>query len=93
LEVPVTTPTPKPKHEKFVIHIDRKEYKVEGPTITSAELRTLPRPDIGSDYDLFLDVPGCEDDLVDDGDVIKLRHGMQFYSAPTRINPGCAADR
>lgn len=80
----------KPDHKKFVVHIDRKPYPVEGPTITAEQLRELPPTDIGADYDLFLDVPGDEDDPVEAGEVVKLREGMHFYSAPTTINPGNA---
>jgi len=71
------------------IHIDQREYAAPNPTMTGAQIRALASPPIGSDRDLFLVVPGPADDRkVGDSEVIELKPGMHFFSAPTTINPG-----
>jgi hypothetical protein len=72
----------------FVIKIDRNEYRVNQPTLTGSELRNLPAPPIGPDRDLFEVVPGGSDRKIDDNDVVKMRDGLRFFTAPARINPG-----
>ncbi|MEF3691709.1 MAG: multiubiquitin domain-containing protein [Candidatus Moraniibacteriota bacterium] len=78
------------KQEKeTVIHIDNKPYKTSKGSMTGAEIRFLPEPNIGSDRDLFLVVPGPQDDRkIGDDESVELHNGMHFYSAPTNINPG-----
>ena len=77
------------KHEHGVpIHIDRKKYTVEEKTITGAELRQLPNPPIGNDYDLFLEVPGGQDELIADDTEVEVKPGMHFFSVQKTINPG-----
>lgn len=76
------------KPKQIVIHIDRKLFKVEQEELTGVELRTLPDPDIGPDFDLWLEVPGEEDRRIEDGESVKLRDGMHFFTAPRVINPG-----
>lgn len=71
-----------------VIHIDRVRYEAPSAALTGAQLRTLADPDIGSERDLWQEVPGDDDNLVDGGELIQLRNGMHFYSAPSTINPG-----
>jgi len=75
-------------HEEQVIHIDRREFKVPGPTITGAQLRQLPSPPIGPDFDLYEEVPGGEDKLIEDDTVVELKNGLHFFSVPKTINPG-----
>ena len=80
-----------PGRTKVTIHIDKKTYKVTGPTITAEELRALPEPDIASDRDLYLEVPGPGDDqLVAAGTVVTVTAGQHFFSAPATITPGHA---
>lgn len=74
--------------EKLTIVIDGKKYRAPSRSVTGAQLRRLADPDIGSDYDLWQEVPGGEDNLVDDKERIKLRDGMGFYSSSRDINPG-----
>lgn len=78
---------PKPD-KQVVIHIDRKQYKVPEGEMTGAELRALPEPDIGPEFDLWLEVPGGEDERVEDNESVKLKNGMHFFTAPSVINPG-----
>jgi hypothetical protein len=70
------------------IHIDRHQFKVDRDTMTGAELRQLPNPPIGADYDLFQEVPGGEDQLIGDGQSVALKEGMHFFSVQRNINPG-----
>jgi len=74
--------------DDFLIHIDKAEFRVEGPTITGAQLRSLPPAPIGSEFDLYEEVPGGEDVLIREDTVVTLRNGMQFFTAPANINPG-----
>jgi hypothetical protein len=71
-----------------VIHIDRKRYDAPRRTLQGSELRALARPPIGADRDLWQEVPGGEDRLVEDDDAIAVTNGMHFYSSPATINPG-----
>lgn len=77
-----------PKPKQIVIHIDRKQFKVAEDELTGAQLRALPDPDIGPEFDLWLEVPGGEDQRVGGEDQVKLRNGMHFFTAPSVINPG-----
>ena len=79
---------PQPHHEPFPIIIDRKEYKVDQATMTGAELRQVPTPPIGEDYDLYEEVPGDEDKLIEDTDTVELKPGMHFHSVEKHITPG-----
>ena len=56
--------------------------------MTGAELRRLPHPPIGPDRDLFEVVPGGSDKKIADGDVVEMRNGLRFFTAPAQINPG-----
>lgn len=83
------------KHEKnhekdhINIFIDDKKYTAPKQTMTGTELRQLAQPPVATDRDLFEEVPGPADDVkIGDGDAVKLKSGMRFYSAPKTINPG-----
>lgn len=75
---------------EFVIKIDRHEYRVHQPSITGSELRNLPKPPIGPDPDLFEVVPGGSDKKNSDTEIVKMRDGLRFFTAPARINPGAS---
>jgi len=76
-------------HHEISIHIDQKKYDAPSATMTGAQIRALTSPLIGSDRDLFLVVPCPADDRkVSDSEVLELKSGMHFFSAPTTINPG-----
>jgi hypothetical protein len=76
-------------HDTFVIHIDHVQYRVEAAQLSGAELRQLPSPPVTADRDLFLEEPGKEEDrIIQDGDKIQMKNGLQFYTGPGRINPG-----
>jgi hypothetical protein len=77
------------KPKKFEIKIDKQHFEVEAQTITGAQLRALPTPDIPADRDLFLDVAGSDPDiLIADDRVVELEKHMVFFSAPKTITPG-----
>jgi hypothetical protein len=76
------------EHHGTPIHIDKKTYFVQEPTITGAQLRHLPDPPIGDDYDLYLEVPGGQDEPIGDGQEVEVKPGMHFFSAQRNINPG-----
>lgn len=76
------------KHHHFEIQIDRKTYRVELEYMTGLQLRALPSPPIGPDRDLFEVVPGGTDRKIGDEEVVEIRHGLRFFSAPAQINPG-----
>lgn len=74
--------------EAISIRIDRVAYEIESRKMTGAQLRALPSPDVAADRDLWRDVPDKRDVKVQDEDVVRLRDGMRFFTAPGRINPG-----
>jgi hypothetical protein len=83
-----SAPAAKPEHKTYSIHIDNVLFKREEDSLTGAELRALPDPDISGEFDLFLVVPGGLDLLVGDDEVIQLREGQHFMSVPRDVTPG-----
>lgn len=74
--------------KQIVIHIDRKQFKVAEGALTGAQLRVLPDPDVGPEFDLWLEVPGGEDQQIGNEESVTLKNGMHFFTAPSVINPG-----
>jgi len=74
--------------QKFQIQIDRTHFTVTEPQMTGQQLRQLPAPPIGADRDLFEVVPGGSDKKIGDSDVVEMRNGLRFFTAPAQINPG-----
>jgi Multiubiquitin len=72
-------------HDEVTIHIDKKEFKVSSPQ-TGEQLRELGN--VGPDYDLWEEVPGGQDKLIEPTDSVKLKNGMHFFSVQKSINPG-----
>jgi hypothetical protein len=72
----------------FEIQIDRTHYTVDLKQMTGLQLRALPLPPIGPDRDLFEVVPGGTDRKIGDQEVVDIRNGLRFFSAPAQINPG-----
>ncbi len=77
-------------HHEHPIHIiiDKKNYSAPNPVMTGADLRALAQPPIGPQRDLFLVVPGGDDEKIASDRSVTLKPGMHFYSAPATINPG-----
>lgn len=74
--------------EPITIRIDRTDYEVFKRKMTGTELRAVPSPDVAADRDLWRDVPDKRDVKVQDEDIVRLKDGMRFFTAPGRINPG-----
>lgn len=72
----------------ITITIDREPYEIYERKMTGAQLRVVPSPDVAEDRDLWLDVPGARDRKIQDEDILVLKDGMRFFTAPGRINPG-----
>src|SRR5712692_1042015 len=77
-----------PPHPHFEIQIDRTHYTVTLRQMTGLQLRHVPTPPIGPDRDLFEVVPGGSDRKIGDDDVVEIRNGLRFFTAPAQINPG-----
>lgn len=73
---------------EITIHIDRTPYTVAKKRMTGLELRAVPTPPIAEDRDLWLDRIDQRDKKITDHEVVRLRDGMRFFTAPGRINPG-----
>ena len=79
----------KGQDQGVTIFIDHKQYKTTATVLSAEALRALAVPPIGADRDLFLTEPGPADDrLIADGEMVELKNGMHFYTAPRSINPG-----
>jgi hypothetical protein len=77
-----------PEHPPFDIQIDRTNYKVTLPQMNGAQLRQVTMPPIGPERDLFEVVPGGSDRKIGDEQVVQIRNGLRFFTAPAQINPG-----
>ena len=75
-------------HGKVPILIDGQKVLAPRGSLSGSDLRTLVNPPIGGDRDLWLDVEGDLDDLVEDTELVELRPQMRFFTVPKVINPG-----
>lgn len=76
------------KKQKTRIKIDKDSFDIEAQSLTGAELKQLPTPAIGAGRDLYLTVPGQDDRVIRDDEVVEIKNGMHFFTAPSTINPG-----
>ena len=79
---------PSKPEQKFQIQIDRTHYTVTQEYMTGLQLRNVPPAPIGPDRDLFEVVPGGTDKKIEDNEVVQIRDGKRFFTAPAQINPG-----
>jgi len=77
-----------PRPHQFHIQIDREHYTVTESKLTGAEIRKVPPTPIPADRDLYLVRPGQDDLPIADDDVVEIRDGLRFFTAPGHINPG-----
>lgn len=75
----------------FHIRIDRQEITVHDKELTGAQLRALHNPPIMDDRDLFEVVPGGPDRKIEKTQLVTMRDGLRFFTAPAQINPGSLA--
>lgn len=75
----------KPEHEINIV-IDKKHHKVLEDTMTGNQLKTLGN--VPSDYELWQEVPGGIDKLVNINETIHLKSGMKFFSVKPNIDAG-----
>jgi hypothetical protein len=80
-----------PDDHKFTIKIDRSVFHVTAREMAGLQLRQLSNPAIGPDRDLFEVVPGGSDIKILDDQVVEIRDGLRFFTAPAQINPGSGA--
>jgi hypothetical protein len=82
-------PTENMSHRpKFKIKIDREQYEVDQEHMSGAQLRRVPPTPIPPDRDLYEVRPGQDDNLIADDEVVTIRNGLRFFTAPGQINPG-----
>ena len=63
-------------------------FALDGKThMTGAQIRALPMPSIRDTDDLYMEVPGSEDLLVQYDEVVPVA-GRRFFSVPSIINAG-----
>lgn len=74
--------------KQFQIQIDRVHFTVTKEKMTGLEIRNVPPTPIGQDRDIFEVVPGGHDRKIGDQDVVEVKNGMRFFTAPAQINPG-----
>lgn len=78
----------RPEEHHFEIQIDRTHYTVTLREMTGLQLRQVPKPPIGPDRDLFEVVPGGSDRKIANDELVEIRNGLRFFTAPAQINPG-----
>jgi len=59
-----------------------------GRQLTGAELRNLPEPPVATDRDLWQEVDGDLDQIIQPDDKVDLHAQMRFFTVPRVINPG-----
>lgn len=81
-----------PRPSIFHIQIDREHYEVSEAEMSGAQLRQVPPTPIPPERDLFEVVPGHPDRKIENDDVVEIRNGLRFFTAPGTINPGYGPD-
>jgi hypothetical protein len=80
---------PRSDHRVIPVFIDHVKYDAPSEHMTGVELRSLPKPPVADDRDLWLEVPGPKDDeLIDPQKKHEVKPGSHYYTAPKTINPG-----
>jgi len=83
----------RPHPKVFHIQIDRTHYEVRDEKMTGAQLRQVPPTPIPPERDLFEVVPGHPDRKIENDDIVEIRNGLRFFTAPGTINPGQSVNR
>lgn len=77
-----------PRPKVFHIQIDRAHYDVSDSKMTGAQIRKIPPTPVPPERDLFEVVPGHPDRKIELDDIVEIRNGLRFFTAPGTINPG-----
>lgn len=79
-----------PRNQRGGISVSVDGVTCFAPTrqMSGAELRTLPDQPVGNDRDLWQEVDGGLDQLIQPGDKVDLAPQMRFFTVPRVINPG-----
>ena len=79
------------KTKTFNIKIDRDHFKVSETSLTGAQLRALPDPNLGTDVDLYIEGRGGDADrIIADDESVEIKDGTHFFTAARNINPGAS---
>lgn len=73
---------------RFNVQLDREHYTVSEEYLSGLQLRALVTPPVASDRDLFEVVPGGSDRKIGNEDLVHIKSGLRFFTAPALINPG-----
>ena len=68
--------------------IDEVQCRVPAGEIAGRDLRQVPDATIGDDRDLWVEVPGEPDELVEDERIVVIEEDMRFFSVSRHITPG-----
>lgn len=68
------------KPAKISIFINAKEYDAKPGPISGQQLRSIAKPPIPPDKELWLDIEDAQDELVPADAQVELRDGMRFFS-------------
>lgn len=63
-------------HEEYVIHVNKKQFKVTEHTLTGQQILTLAGYSVDQ-YDLFL-VHGQQDEQIKPDQTVEIRNGLHF---------------
>ena len=77
----------------FEIKIDHVQYTVTMSQMTGRQLRDVAKPPIGPTFDLFEVVPGGSDRKIRDEEVVEIRNGLSFVTAPVQVHFEIQIDR
>lgn len=66
--------------------VDKKHIDTTEDKLTGAEIKSLGSVQAG--YELWQEVPGDKDILINDNDSVDIKSGMKFFSTKPTIDPG-----
>lgn len=73
---------------KVTIELDRAKFRVPAGTITETELRNLPAPPVAENREILREDDHDEDQPLGPNEIVEIKEGDRFFTAPRRINPG-----
>lgn len=81
--------TAKATTEGVLIVIDEVQCRVAAGEIAGRDLRQATDAPVGSDRDLWREVPGDgPDELVEEEQIVVIEEGARFFTAARHITPG-----